>query len=255
MSCRSAARRRSRSSRVVRAERGRDAHHDQARAVGVAVGPRRLRVDDPAKASAIRSSRVVVDGDVAVARLPGAEVVVVQRRPRTPRRRTTGAKASTSAGSNHSPLRRRATSCAARGPAAAWKISAVWARQRIRPSSGISSPRRPRGWPPPSQCSSSARIPSAVSRLEAEHERDLGAAVAARLHQRARDLALGLDRAQPVDPARGRRLRGATVRTDHRNAGSRARPVDRAWTSASRRGRRRRTAPPSWPSWPSSRRP
>ena len=37
--------------------------------------------------------------------------------------------------------------------------------------------------------------------VEAEHQGDLGAALAARLHQRARDLALGLDGAQAVDPA------------------------------------------------------
>ena len=43
------------------------------------------------------------------------------------------------------------------------KTSAVCARQRMRPSSGISSPATPAGWPRPSQCSSSARIASAVA--------------------------------------------------------------------------------------------
>ena len=162
--------------------------------------------------------------------------------------------APTSSGSNQAPLRRAATSYAARGPPAAWKISAVWAKQRIRASSGISSPRSPRGCPPPSQCSSSARIASAVSRSKPDHARDLGPALAARLHQRVGHLPLVLDRQQPLrraaDAAAGR------DRADRpQERGQPARPVDRASTCASRRGRRRRTAPPSWPSWPSSRRP
>ena len=47
-------------------------------------------------------------------------------------------------------------------PPAAWKISAVWARQRMRASGGISSPRSPSGMPRPSQCSSRLRIAAAV---------------------------------------------------------------------------------------------
>ena len=69
---------------------------------------------------------------------------------------------------------------AAATPPAAWKISTVWARQTMRASSGISSPRRPRGWPRPSQCSSSARIASAVSVV-----RPIRSAISAPRSQRA----------------------------------------------------------------------
>ena len=56
----------------------------------------------------------------------------------------------------------------------------VCARQTMRASSGISSPRRPSGWPRPSQCSSSARIASAVSVL-----RPISSAISAPRSQRA----------------------------------------------------------------------
>ena len=74
--------------------------------------------------------------------------------------------------------------------------------------------------------------------LEPEQERDLGAAVAAREHQRARDLALVLDRLQPVGAGAQRTL-GATVRSDHRNAGTARDQFERlavrlaSWSSAS----------------------
>ena len=90
--------------------------------------------------------------------------------------------------------------------------------------------------------------------VEPEHARDLGAAVAARLHQRARHLALVLDRQQPLEPRAASPL-GATVRTDHTNAGSFRDQSTRLDGALERRGRRRRTAPPSAPRWPSSRRP
>ena len=104
---------------------------------------------------------------------------------------------STSAGSNQPPLRFLAMPQAARTPPAAWKISSVCARQTMRASSGISSPRRP--------LRLAAAVPVLVERAdrlrglgaEADQQRDLGAAVAARLHQPARHLALVLDRLQP----------------------------------------------------------
>ena len=122
---------------------------------------------------------------------------------------------STSAGSNQPPLRFRAMLQAASTPPAAWKISTVCARQTMRASSGISSPRRPRGWPRPSQCSSRRADRLRGLDREADQERDLGAAVAARLHQRARHLALVLDRLEPPAAVAQRAVGGDRAQRPH----------------------------------------
>ena len=195
-----------------------------------------------------------VGDEHAVRRLPALEV---GRRQRRPERRVVAERAERAhevgvepAAAARAARRRRRRST----PAVAWKISTVCARHRMRASSGISSPARPRGWPRPSQCSSSARIASAVRSERPIRLRDLRAPLAARLHQRARDLALVLDRQQPLEPRAQRAPRarpcGRTTRTP--TTGS---PSPCAWPSASPPGRRRRTAPPSAPSWPCSRRP
>jgi hypothetical protein len=114
-----------------------------------------------ANASAIRSVR----GSSTATTAPAGSQADTSGRAsvaQNSRSRRTVPNASTRAGSNQRPRRRRATPQAARTPPAAWKISTVWARQRIRPSSGISSPASPAGWPRPSQCSSSAWIAAAV---------------------------------------------------------------------------------------------
>ena len=76
----------------------------------------------------------------------------------------------------------------------------------------------PRGWPPPSQCSSSPRIASAVPGVNPAMR-----TISAPRSQRARisapvDLALDPDRVEPLDPRADARP-GATVRTDQRKAG------------------------------------
>ena len=100
--------------RVVRAERARQADHDQARAIGVPVGPRRLGVDharervgDPVQLRVVGASAAGPSGS------HGADVAVVRASPRTPRRRGSVPSASTSAGSNQPPRRLRATRQAA----------------------------------------------------------------------------------------------------------------------------------------------
>ena len=133
--------------------------------------------------------------------------------------------ASTRSGSNQPPLRFLATSRAAATPPSAWKISAVWARHRIRASSGISSPRRPTRL--------AAAVPVLVERAdrlggpgrEPDQQRDLGAAVAACPHQRARHLALVLDRPEPLGAAAQRCAGGDGADRPHEGR-QRARPVD-----------------------------
>ena len=61
------------------------------------------------------------------------------------------ASASTSAGSNHVPRRRRAIPSAPARPSSCRKTSIVCARQRIRPGSEIAAPLRPAGRPPRSR--------------------------------------------------------------------------------------------------------
>ena len=102
----------------------------------------------------------------------------------------------------------------------------VCARQRIRPSSGISSPRRPSGWPPPSQCSSSARIAVCGGLRQLEHARDLGAALAARADHLARDLVLLRDARASGAPWPAATPPGATLRHVYSASGAGARPVD-----------------------------
>ena len=140
---------------------------DHAGAVRVPVGPRRLRVDDARERVGDPVEPRVVGEQQPVRGLPRRDVVVVERRPRTPRRRGTSPNASTSAGSNQRPARLRSHAPRPRGRRPRRGRSRPSGRGRgCAPSSGISSPRSPRGWPPPSQCSSSARIASAVSALK-----------------------------------------------------------------------------------------
>ena len=253
MSCSSAARRRS-LQRPRRRRRARPARPTaiSARAVGVAVGPRRLRVDRRrrtrtrsgrgASSSAVSSrSRGSQADDVAV----GERVARTRASSRTRRARRRAPGRTTRRCACAATPRPRST------PPSAWKISAVWARHRMRPSSGISSPRSPRGWPPPSQCSSSARIASAVSA-----SRPSSSAISAPRSQRACisarvTCALVLDREQPVDP-RAQRAAGRDGAQRPHERGEPRPTSRRAWTCAWRRGRRRRTAPPSAPSSPSS---
>ena len=89
----------------------------------------------------------------------------------------------------------------------------------MRPSSGISVPARPRGWPRPSQCSSSARIASAV-----RSERPTSFAISAPRSQRASISERVTSPSSLIASSRSSRARserpGATVRADHTNADS-----------------------------------
>jgi hypothetical protein len=120
-------------------------------------------------------------------------------------------------GSNQRPARRSATSYAACTPDAEWKISTVWARHRIRASGGISYSFSPRGCPRPSQCSSSARIASAV-----RSDRPTRRAISAPRSQRASISDFVTSPSSRIASRRSTRVRtdrpGVTVRADHRNA-------------------------------------
>ena len=109
--------------------------------------PRRATRRSSARLQRAAPARSVVAHEVAPEPVVGADREERRRRPRV------------------EPARRcaRAPFGAAAGPWVARKTSAVCARQAIRASSGISSPGRRYGWPPPSQCSSSARTASAVA--------------------------------------------------------------------------------------------
>jgi hypothetical protein len=89
----------------------------------------------------------------------------------------------------------------------------------MRPRSGISSPPRPRGCPWPSQCSSSARIASAVgdsspSRYAISAPRSQRACMSARVTCPSDLIASSRSTRVRTD------LRGATVRSDQAKAGS-----------------------------------
>ena len=88
----------------------------------------------------------------------------------------------------------------------------------MRASSGISSPRSPNGWPLPSQCSSSARMPSAVS-----GSRPSRSAISAPRSQRASISERVTCPSSLIARSRAARARnepsGATIRSDHTNAG------------------------------------
>jgi len=70
--------------------------------------------------------------------------------------------ASTTVGSNHFPERRRTSANPAAGPPSAANTSNICASPSTRAAIGIWSPFNPRGWPWPSQCSSSVRTASAT---------------------------------------------------------------------------------------------
>ena len=193
--CRAAApaRRRSRSSAASAPSARADADRDHARAVGVAVGPRRLRVDDARRTRRrSRSRRVLVGRQRAGPRAPSAARSA--RRERVPERRVVAeaSSASTSAGSNQraaaraAPSRTRALDAArARG-----RSRRVCARQTMRAEQ--------RDLLAAQAVRVAGAVPVLVERVDRlggrlgqpEHARDLGAALAARLHQRARHLAL-----------------------------------------------------------------
>ena len=244
-----------RSDAVLAAEQHRDAHRDHARAVGVAVGPRRLGVDharervgDPVQVGLVGRQPPLARLPRLQARPPAASARTrVSPRVRVQRRRPAAGRTSRRCGAPRPAAR-------ASSPRAAWKISTVCARHRIRAPSGISSPRSPSGWPRPSQCSSSARIAAAVPGPEPEQPRDLRPALAAGAHQRAGDLGLVAERHQlhARASAATRRARPSAASTGTRCTSATSRP---AWSCAWRAGRRPRTAPPSAPSSPSSPRP
>ena len=199
MSCSSPARRRSRSTTGVEAEHAADPDRDLGHAHRVQGRERRLGVDHPRERLGDPVDPLVVGAQDQVARLPARHVGLLERGPeravaadrqeRVDERRVEPAPAAAPR-----DLRARPST-----PPAAWKISTVWARQRIRASSGISSPREAVGLP--------AAVPVLVERAdrgrrllaEVEHARDLRAAVAARLHELARDLALVADALEPRD--------------------------------------------------------
>ena len=107
----------------------------------------------------------------------------------------------------------------------------------MRASSGISSPRRPCGCPLPSQCSSSARIASAVSRSSPS-----SSAISAPRSQRASISERVTWPSSLIAFSRAARARsepsGATVRSDHTKAGSARDQFERlavrlaSWSSA-----------------------
>ena len=164
MSCSSAARRMSRSTSSSKPSARAMLDRDQARAVGVAVGPRRLGVDDAGERVGDPVQLLLVGRRAAGRSAPSGER---RRRQRRPERRVAAGRAAA-----RRPARGRTSRrCGARrrrrppsSPRAAWKISTVCARHRIRAQQRDLLAAQPSGWPRPSQCSSSARIAAAVPR-------------------------------------------------------------------------------------------
>ena len=107
----------------------------------------------------------------------------------------------------------------------------------MRASSGISSPRSPNGCPLPSQCSSSARMPSAVSGSSPS-----SSAISAPRSQRASISERVTCPSSLIARSRAARARnepsGATIRSDHTNAGKARDQFERfavrlaSWSSA-----------------------
>ena len=227
MSCSSAARRRSRSERRIRAERVGQAHHDHAGAIRVAVGPGRLRVDDAGERVGDPVETLLVGVQQAVLGLPRRDVARRQRaRPRTPCHRGTSRAASTSAGSNQlaRTLVEHATTPRPTPPAA-WKISAVWARQRIRPSSGISVAAQARAAGRGRPSARRAR----GSRRRSRVRKPSMSAISAPRSQRASISAFVTSPSALIASSRSTRARGdppgATVRTRPGECRQRPRPV------------------------------
>ena len=172
----------------------------------------------PANAVAIwssRSSSTAISWSSGSQRVRSGSASEAQK----PASRRKESSALTRSGSNQVPARRSATAQASSTPPAAWKISTVWARQRMRPSSGICSPSSQRGCPCPSQCSSSVRIASAVPSVS-----PIMRAISAPRSQRACISERVTSPSSLIASSRSSFTRGvsfgATARTDHRKAGS-----------------------------------
>ena len=208
---------------LVGAERGGDARGEHGDEVGVAVGPRRLHVDDARERGRDPVQVRVVGGQQPLVGLPGGDVRAAERRPEVrvvtacpQRRHEVGVE----------PLAAAARRDRARRVGAALAVEDL---RRLREAHDARQQRdllaaQPERLP--------VAVPVLVERpdrvgglgLEPEQERDLGAAVAARQHQRARDLALVLDRLQPAGAGAQRPLRGDGPQRPH-EGGDRARPV------------------------------
>ena len=252
-SCSSAARRRSLSSSSSAPSAAARPSGDHARAVGVAVGPRRLRVDHAGERVGDRVEARLVGHRAAGRRgSHGDDVAARAALARSRVSRQTAPSASTSARvepAAAAPARDRQRRLDA----------AVGVEDLGRLGEAEDAPEQ-RDLLAAQAARLAAAVPVLVERadrlgrlgLEAEQVRDLGAAVAARLHQRARDLALVLDGEQALDALARSEPPGATVRSAHTNAGKRPRPVHALGGALGARGRRPRTAPPSGRSWPSS---
>jgi hypothetical protein len=128
----------------VEAEARAEGDGDLGDALGVAAGVRRLRVDHARERLGDAVELLLVGDEHPVGRLDGVDPAASSE-AQNPASGATSSSASTSAGSNHVPRRRRATASAPSRPPSCQKTSIVWARHRIRPSGEIRSPARPSG--------------------------------------------------------------------------------------------------------------
>ena len=246
MSCSSAARLQPAAALGGEAQLLGDQVGEQRDALAVAAGVGALGVDDLREGGGDVVEVVLVDGDARAAparartiaccerrraqRVP--ELGVARRRARRPR----PAPDRTSVPARRCDLATRGLDAAARCGRRRRPAPAARCARRA----GCPRPRRPSGWPPPSQCSSRFVDALRDGFGEAHLAGDVGAAVAARLDQLARDLAAVLE---DVDDARGSARRGrpscrcatSTKRSDLRQAA-----VDRLEVALEGRCRRSR---------------
>ena len=226
-----------------------------ARAVRVAVRPRRLGVDDRGERGGDPVERARRPRSAPVRRLPAGEVGLGERRPE---RRVAAERAErcapapdrTSGRCAGGPPRRRP-----RSPPAEWKISTRLGEAQDAPEQrdlvagaaraagrGRPSARRASGSPRP--CARTGRCMRAISAPRSQRAcisdrvTSPSSLIASRRSSRVRSEPPGRDRAHRPHERR-----------------QRARPVDALGGVLGRHGRRPRTAPPSAPSSPCSRRP
>jgi hypothetical protein len=163
----------------------------------VAIGPRRLRVDDAGERVGDAVQARVVDGEQPVLGLPGGRIA---RGQRGPERRVA---AKRSQGIDERGVEPPPAPPAGHGPCRAHPARGVEDLHRLGEAQ---DPPEERDLLAAQATRLAAAIPVLVERayrlgglpFEPEHQRDLGAAVAACLHQGPGHLALGLDRQQPV---------------------------------------------------------
>ena len=159
-----------------------------------------------AKAEAIRSmssssdSRIEPPGSRANVRVARSGAGRSSSRPRP----QATSRASTTSGSYQVPRRSLSTRIPSARPRVETNTSRPWQAARIRAAASIAGPRRPRGWPPPSQCSWRSRI-AAPTGSPKPALRAIDAALAAQLLDLALDTRPGQpDVDQAPDPERKR---------------------------------------------------